>query len=537
MQAVSQSWKDVHKQTLLNESYVEVFLDVADPDALADATAIDNGSTYISNTSEVTSEVDVSVIPYGTLEQNMWVLDGSRKHIPTTNYIGGGYIGDSLSNETGVFATKIPVITIEFKQVHSNLIPGVTITWGTVYNEFATRFVVTAYNGDEVVATKNIDDNKSVISVVALDIIDYDRITIEILGWCLPNRRARIDEIFVGWHKVYSKTDLMSYSHTQSVDPISTALPKMEIKFSIDNSDNSYNPYNLSGLAKYLTERQEVKTRYGLKLNDNTVEWIKGGTFYLSEWYAKQNGLTADFVARDLLEFMSAHYKDTISTPTSRSLYDLAVQVLESAGLPLNSDGTVKWVVHESLKSLSTTAPLPDDTIANCLQLIANAGCCVLYHDRDGILHIEPINANTTDYEVNSFNSYSKPEITLSKGIKNVVVKVYDYIENDSGIEGKVVSEEIVSFGDTGETITIDNPLIVRTNTIFTALAKRVGQWVGDYLQHRMTLDSSVRADVRIDALDIITNKHDYGTHTVRLTDVAFKFNGAFSGTSKGRVI
>ena len=76
MQTVSKSWKDVHKQTLLNESFVEVSLDIGDPEAIARASATDNGSVYISNTPDVVSEVDKEVIPYGTLEQNMWILDG-----------------------------------------------------------------------------------------------------------------------------------------------------------------------------------------------------------------------------------------------------------------------------------------------------------------------------------------------------------------------------------------------------------------------------------------------------------------------------
>lgn len=531
MQTVSKSWKDVHKQTLLNESFVEVSLDIGDPEAIARASATDNGSVYISNTPDVVSEVDKEVIPYGTLEQNMWILDGSRKHIPATNYMSGEYIGDELSKEDGSFTTKTPTIIIDFLWTQSTLIPGITITWGTAYNEFARHFVVTAYRGATIVATKEIVDNKSVTSIVELDIVNYDRITVQVMRWCLPNRRVRVDEIFLGWHKVYSKTELMSYSHAQTVDPISTSLPKMEVKFSIDNSDNSYNPYNINGLTKYLTERQEVKVRYGLKLNDNTVEWIKGGTFYLSEWYAKQNGLTADFVARDLLEFMSANYKDDATEISERSLYEIAIQVLQAANLPLTKDGSERWVVDSGLDGMYTTALLPDDTIANCLQLIANAGRCVIYPDRDGILHIEPINTTVTDYTVNSFNSYSKPEITLSKAIKEVVVKVYTYTIGEDGVES-TTQDVVVSIGDTGETITIDNPLITDEYRAWD-----IGEWVGNYLKNRMTLKSSVRADVRLDALDIVTNEHDYGTDQVRITKVDFKFNGAFKCTSEGRVI
>ena len=531
MQTVSQAWKNVHKQTLLNESFVEVSLAIADPDALKNASPIDNGAVYISNIKEVVGEVDTSPIPYGTLEQNSWLLSGGRKSIPSENYSDGGYVGDVLSNEECIFDTKIPTITINFSKVFTKIIPGITIVWGTAYNEFPEHFIVTAYNGDSIVAEKEVVDNKSTKSILDMDIENYNRIVIRILRWCLPNHRARIDEIFIGLRRIYSKTDLFSYSHSQTVDPISTSLPKMEVKFSIDNSDDSYNPHNPQGLSKYLIERQEITTRYGLKLNDDTIEWVKGGTFYLSEWYAKQNGISADFVARDLLEFMSDHYNDDVSEITERSLYELAVRIFESAGLPLNSDNTVKWVIDDSLKDIKTKAPLPDDTIANCLQMIANMGESVLYPDRNGKFHIEHINNNPTDFEINKFNSYSKSEITLSKPIKQVVVKVYTYTKGDSGFDN-TTSEIIVPIGESGETITLDNPLVTDE-----ARASALGEWVGNYLKNRITLKSAVRADVRLDALDIVSNENDYNTNNVRMTDVEFTFNGAFRGTGEGGVI
>lgn len=533
MQQVSQSWKDTHKQTLLNESFVEVSLDITDPDAQKDITSVyANGSIYISDIYEITSVVNTPTRKYSTLEQNIWLLDGSRENIPDTNYLDGGFVGDVLSNEECIFDNKIPIVTLGFEQLHSKIIPGVTISWGTAYNEYATNFIVTAYSGDTVVSEKIVVDNKSVTSIVMMDIVDYNRIEIRILGWCLPNRRPRIDEIFIGVNKVYSKKDLFSYSHKQVVDPISTSLPKMEIRFSVDNSDNSYNPYNLSGLAKYITERQEVKTRYGLKLNDNSIEWIKGGTFYLSEWYAMQNGISAEFVARDLLEFMSATYDDyAYQVDEERDLYSLAGYLLNLAGLPLTSDGKQMWVIDESLKSIKTKAPLPKDTIANCLQMVANMGGCAIYPDRNGILHIAPISDNLSDYVINSFNSYSKSEITISKILKEVIVKVYTYISTDKGISSET-NDVVISFGDIGESITIDNPLVTDENR-----AVILGNWIGNYLKNRITLKSVGRADVRLDALDIVSNENDYGTNKVRMTNVEYTFNGAFRGTGEGRVI
>lgn len=528
MQTVSENWKNAHKRSLLNETYVEVSLDIADPEALAVASSQDNGAVYISDTSQVVSNVDKKVVPYCTLEQNLWVLDGGRKAIPTSKYDENSYVGDVLSNDVCVFADKLPVITINFPHRFITPIPGITITWSPTYGEFAENFVVTAYMDGHIEAEKEVQNNRSVKSVVMMDIEYYDTIVIVIEKWCLPHHRARVEEIFVGINKVYSKTELFNYSHTQSVDPLSASLPKMEIKFSIDNISGEYDPHNEQGLTKYLMTQQEVKSRYGLKMDDGSVEWIKGGSFYLTDWHSKQNGLSADFTARDKLAFLSAIYVDSHDL-SSRTFYDLAEMVLRAANLPLLSDGTPRWFISESLKNYTTTAPLPRDTIANCLLLIANATVSKLWQDRNGTLRIESMGYDVTDYRINSFNSYSKSEISLSVPMNDLpIVKIYHYTMGEKGIESTTTEIET-----TEKSITIDNPLITDEDTAI---------WVGilayAYLsEYRMTLESSWRPDVRLDALDIVINENDYNSKEVRVSDVEFKFNGAFRGTCKGRVI
>lgn len=593
MQTVSQEWKDNQNELLTSESFVEISLTLTDPDAYEDASAEDNGAIYISDTEQTVSEVDKDIIPYATLEQNLWVLDGSRVIIPLSNYGDCGYISESICNKNGIFENT-PILTINFSTVHSNLIPGVIILWGTAYDEYATDFTVTAYNGNTIVATKDIIGNTDVRSIVEMDIVDYDRITISISKWCLPYRRARIAEFLPGAIKTYTKAELFSFKHSQEVDPISASLPKSEISFSIDNTDNAYNPNNVDSLSKYLIERQEVKSRYGYKIGDN-IEWVDCGTFYMSEWDAPQSGMTAEFTARDLLEFMTNTYYYGVYSPNGVSLYDLAISVLQDANLPLEDDGAVKWVIDDSLKEIYTTAPLPVDTHANCLQLIANASGCVLYQDRKGVLHIEPFVKSETDYSVNHYNSYSKSEISLSKPLKQVDVPCYSYnVSSESNelykgtmaisgtqeilvsyssaatnvsaivsggtlnsatyyanvcvlnitangnvtitVTGKTLETSsirvVTPSGVTGETITVDNLLITNQDR-----AIAIGSWVESYMKNRMTLSSSWRADPRLDALDVVDNENDYNTNKVLITNVKYSYNGAFKGSCEGRVI
>lgn len=594
MQTVSQKWKDNHKQTIVSEGFVEVSMEISDPEAVSDVSVTDSGTVFYANSGEIADGVNRSAASYATLEQNMWILDGSRKPIPETDYGDNGYIGTMLSNSDGSFNSFLrtaPRITLLFSKVHTNPLPAITITWSKTYGEYATSFIVRALNGSNtVVAEKRVTDNTDMVSVVEMEITGYDRISIFVTGWSLPRHRARIEEVFIGLHKVFSKSDLFDYRHSRTADPISAALPKDEISFSVDNTDRRYDFDNESGLSKYLIERQELSVRYGYKLDDGTKEWIPGGVFYLSEWDAPQNGITAGFTARDLLGFMSATYYDGVYAPDGEDFYTLAIRLFRKAALPLRSDGTERWVIDESLKEIFTTAPLPVDTISNNLQLVANAAGCVLYQDREGILHMEPINTEQTDYEISPFVSLKKPEITLSKPIKNVNTAVYQYFTGEdtelyngtvsvSGTEtitftyssaahnisasvtgGEPVSavyyansctltitaegevdviitgaklessvfDVSVGYGTEGEVITVDNPLITDK-----ARAAAVGKNVGDYMSHRETLTFDWRSDPRLDVLDMVTNNGK----TVRMTDVTYSYNGAFRATGEGRVM
>jgi hypothetical protein len=90
----------------------------------------------------------------------------------------------------------------------------------------------------------------------------------------------------------------------------------------------------------------------------------------------------------------------------------------------------------------------------------------------------------------------------------------------------------VVKVGDEGEEITVDNPLITSTDR-----AVAIGTWMATHLGHRKSLESEWRADVRLDALDIVTKVNEYNSNKVRMTEVEFAYNGAFRGKGEGKVI
>lgn len=457
MQAVSTSWKESQRKTVVPESFIEIELGLVDP-AIQENTTPSADVVYFSNIGQIL-EKDLKVAPYVTLEQNLWLLDGKKQILPTDNYGNTGYIGSALSGADGRFDPP-PVVSVQLPWLVDVYLPGLTLEWDQAHGDYAVDFDINLYNGEILSDQIEVRENTNVFTPFPRLIKDFDRVDIVIYKWSLPHKRPRISKMLLTIHVLYDTSNIISLSHTQESDILSSRLPKTRVRFSVDNVDDSYNPYNPRGLTAVLMERQELKIRYGYKVG-NDIEWIPAATVYLSEWNAPQNGLSVEFEATDILGFLDKTFMKGLYRPDGISLKDLAEEVLLDADLPLVK-GEVPWKLHESLDNIYTVAPLPLVRHSECLQMIANAAGCAMYVDREGFLHIEPIavfssedyfrmsgtfyagqssflprslgtNWKWTDYRVDNFNSYKYPEVKLSKVLQQVDVTVYTYFtENDS---------------------------------------------------------------------------------------------------------
>jgi hypothetical protein len=505
MISVSDAWKALQRETILPESFVEVTYWITEAGAQNLASATNNGALFYSDHDAITETTSKDFKKYATLENNIWSLDGSFEILPDKAPYGDtGYVADA----------EYPMVTIEFPSVRNQLVPGVTIIWSEEYGEYATRCRITALNGTEVVASDEFT-NDSVRSTFQLPISDYDRIYIEIIDWIVPDHRPRIERIYLGALEIYTKSELVKYSHTQSVDLLSTELPKNHIVFSLDNSSDVWNPDNPVGNVRYLMDRQEVSVRYGYRLPTG-IEWIPGGTFWISEWDTPSNGLEATFTARDLLEFLDIPY----SGPKSGTLYDIAIAALSLGDLPKTENGEPRYVVDESLKTIVADFSEDSDsyTAAVMLQMVANAGQCVMHQDRDGILRIERFVRRLSDYEINQSVSYTHPERVLTKPPMLVNINDGLWVENVAPV---------------GESIAISNPVVTGAEN-----ATHVGRWAAAVLRCRNLIKGSYRPDPRLDVLDVVSIESKYSKSFVAaVTEITYEYNGAFQGQYTGREV
>ncbi len=515
MVEVSDAWKDIHQRFILPETFVEVSCELINYEAQDLAEVAVETEAVFSDSSAVTS-VGVGVYPhYATLERNLWVLDGSRNVVPAEESPPNrGYASfEGLDSYPGLSLWFPDNVTLD--------VPGITITWSDEYAEYPSTFHVVVRRGSQVHDAVTVNNNTSHISTVDLNLVGGDSITIWVTDWCLPDRRVRIDRITAGQTLVFTKRELISYSHEMHGDLLSAELPQNYIKFSVDNLDGKWNPDNPQGIAQFLSEQQKVTVRYGMDVNGVT-EWIKGGTFYLSEWRVESNGMEASFVARDVFDFL-------LNKPYDHTTLDLLKVHLQRAFELFETGTSFAYHLEDAeFRLMHLWAVSPNEAnAAEVIQMGANAARCVIWIDRNGEPHVAPLNKALSDYVIGSALSYSHPEITLTKPLKSVTVHY--------GAESKYT----LPVGTSGEDQTVENPMIYDYESEETAQqAVDVARWVRDTLAPREIVTGEFRADPRLDLYDIVVVESKYGALSpVAITGIRYEYSGSFRAAYTGRVI
>ena len=529
MQTVSASWDKASRQTLLPEMMVELTYSVTDPNILkeTDNLAVWDILEQPSGGLQL-PEVDYRYLletKHGdpktpSLLKNAWGLDGTFGYDEDSNE---GYVNGLSNEEDCAFLEETPPgLSIEFDALQEGILPGLSITWSEALNEWAASFRVTAYRGDIIIASTTVYDNTSVVSNVSIDMSGFDKIELQILEWCLPDRRARCNFLYLGNRLVFTKDDLLGYTHSQSVDLLSATLPKNSITFRLRNENGQWNPDNPQGVGRYLMEQQKIEVQYGMKLPGGT-EWIPGGVFWLSDWNIPNNGLEVTLTASSAVSFLNKPYVHP-TDGNSYSFYDVGCEIWENAPKP-------------SYQIPLVTIVLPEDypfdyngngTMAEVLQLMAHASNCIIYQDRTGNLFVwprqdewKPWGQSQLTYVIDENISYSYPEYQLGKPLKEVSVGYGNNLR------------VVIPYNATGETQTIDNPLITTQE-----MATLVGENAIDVLRHRKVVTGEFRADLRLDPMDSIIVTSKYGSTAIILTDIEYSTTGgSFRGKYTGRVV
>ena len=518
----------------------KVGFEILDNEAYNDNTSIVTGEAPISRKGQLTNKKRNMDHKYATFEKDYFKLDGSFC-IPPTPDEGNSELGwwsDDISDENGVF-TSYQILEFNFTEEHNSM--GLTITFDTMANEYASDFDIEIYRLDGTLIHKEeVTGNDNPLYVLIKGLDNYGRIVITIKKWAKPYRRARITEVDFGVIQEYQDDKIIKLNMIEEMNIISDKIPSNEIKFTIDNKSKEFNILNPEGFYRFLKERQEVQASIGVEVRENEFEYIPMGKFYLTDWQSDEGALTASFTARDVFELLeSIDYKESL---TNTNLYDLVEDVLTKANVK-------DYFIDEGLKNIPTNGFTKSLNSRKALQYIGIAGKAAVYQCRQGILQIKQfkvLDKQDTQYvyfagpdmfcgmiypmadegydmkNITFDNIYNEPQIKLDKLLYSLVMVV------NNGEE----KQEVTFYNEgikEGSSFKVDNPLI---NSI--EHAEDVAKWIIEEYNLRAVYSINWRQNPCLECGDIVLVEDSYDAKKLsRITKQEFEYAGYLGGKTE----
>lgn len=436
MYPVTEQWSKDNDLMLRGYSYVRIIFGVTDPDALNLSNPVDNGHLPYSDVESVDLGTSVPST-YQTLERNRFVLDGKNPLPSDTNPIYQGYCGNLISDNTCSWSVQ-PKITITFDDYVQ--FPGFTFQFDESKDEYPSEMQVIAYHDTEVVLNKTIQPDKAFYSYEE-QIPICNKVEFIFIKSNIPHRRARLTALTYGLINRLETEDIVSCSSTKEIDLLSSKIPKQEFEFTLVDTQQKYDPENPDSLWEYLESRQPVSYYYGYQLSSGGIEWIPWGVSYSTgDFEVTKQGRVSNVSIKcvGMADHLNTIYDEGAYSASGRSLYDLANDVMNFAGFA----NTIE--VDEELKNITTHKPLPKQSVNKCLQIIANAGRCIMSHSRGGNITILRENDVSTGFKMDFSRMKDTPQTTKIAPLKNLTIE-YSVLTVESKLSDAVSETEITN--------------------------------------------------------------------------------------------
>lgn len=336
----------------------------------------------------------------------VWVsLDLVNTYAQESAYISSSFSG----SETGLYNDSIAInsvtstendgsITFTFGEYTKLLLCGVRF----ILNE--TVGSVTATNGTQT-KTVTVSDDEVVI--------DQEFKNCHYIKLTPDSGSLSIKKVYFGKIMNFDHDVIMNTGRRNQIMHLNEELPLKEFSFTVHNYDRLWNKDNPDSYAKYLCEKQKIKYRYGRQIDENTIYKIVGGVVYLKDFTS--DDYKASFSGIGLLDYLQDDYSKGTIYPDGITLYQLAEMVMIDAGI-------TNYELDACLRTFKVTNPLPIDTHKACLQLIAHAGKCVLFEDRNGAVCLKSVDRPViykTGYVINATGFSSGDDVVNPTTVAN----------------------------------------------------------------------------------------------------------------------
>jgi hypothetical protein len=575
------------KKPKRNLGFLKVKFNIVDPETNPDLS---------SNSEEIFSDLDnikEATIPqsknYATLEKNFWLLNDSQP-IYGSEELEQTYVSSYMSDKNCLFSDKA-CITLTSSVYLTTL--GLTMVFDSIDKNYAKKLKVKAYRDSTMIMDKDYTLSSYSDRLIFADneeLVRWNKIEIYFIESSLPYRRIRVNQLLFGIMETYTDENLISAESKEKTTMINSELPTHTFKFTIDNMNKLFNPDNPQGWYRYILQQQPISYEWGYQLDDGTIEWILGGKMLLTG-SVEVGENQVSFSTTSLINYLTKVYKKGVYNSSGRSLYDLAVDVLEDS----NIDSS-QYNLWSGLKSIKTDAPLPKLEARQLLQIIATIGNCILFTNRENVINIQPFNYVLNPDGMSYDFITSNPVVKVQSELHNTIIYINHYSKEDNVSElfknesleitgtktieieydlatdisatitgGTIVNanyygryailkitntgEDTISlkvsgkkinnsqtidskqFNDDGENIEYKNDLI--TQMVESSKETKLKDFIGNWYNNRNIYSFENRGDIVKDTREIIPIETDFSNSLIGyLVENNINYDGAWSGNS-----
>ena len=411
------------KKPKRNLGFLKVKFNIVDPETNPDLS---------SNSEEIFSDLDnikETTIPqsknYATLEKNFWLLNDSQP-IYGSEELEQTYVSSYMSDKNCLFSDKA-CITLTSSVYLTTL--GLTMVFDSIDKNYAKKLKVKAYRDSTMIMDKDYTLSSYSDRLIFADneeLVRWNKIEIYFIESSLPYRRIRVNQLLFGIMETYTDENLISAESKEKTTMINSELPTHTFKFTIDNMNKLFNPDNPQGWYRYILQQQPISYEWGYQLDDGTIEWILGGKMLLTG-SVEVGENQVSFSTTSLINYLTKVYKKGVYNSSGRSLYDLAVDVLEDS----NIDSS-QYNLWSGLKSIKTDAPLPKLEARQLLQIIATTGNCILFTNRENVINIQPFNYVLNPDGMSYDFITSNPVVKVQSELHNTIIYINHYSKEDN---------------------------------------------------------------------------------------------------------
>lgn len=575
------------KKPKRNLGFLKVKFNIVDPETNPDLS---------SNSEEIFSDLDnikETTIPqsknYATLEKNFWLLNDSQP-IYGSEELEQTYVSSYMSDKNCLFSDKA-CITLTSSVYLTTL--GLTMVFDSIDKNYAKKLKVKAYRDSTMIMDKDYTLSSYSDRLIFADneeLVRWNKIEIYFIESSLPYRRIRVNQLLFGIMETYTDENLISAESKEKTTMINSELPTHTFKFTIDNMNKLFNPDNPQGWYRYILQQQPISYEWGYQLDDGTIEWILGGKMLLTG-SVEVGENQVSFSTTSLINYLTKVYKKGVYNSSGRSLYDLAVDVLEDS----NIDSS-QYNLWSGLKLIKTDAPLPKLEARQLLQIIATTGNCILFTNRENVINIQPFNYVLNPDGMSYDFITSNPVVKVQSELHNTIIYINHYSKEDNVSElfknesleitgtktieieydlatdisatitgGTIVNanyygryailkitntgEDTISlkvsgkkinnsqtidskqFNDDGENIEYKNDLI--TQMVESSKETKLKDFIGNWYNNRNIYSFENRGDIVKDTREIIPIETDFSNSLIGyLVENNINYDGAWSGNS-----